>query len=210
MNCGQRLDRAQTLLWQAAQQVDHSVAANGGEVVIGIVPHLTKVVDEGILEFMQKRRYYENFGYTLVATNQRMILAQFSVQMMHELTAKKKAQAKGFAGKLLAGSVVTGNEIAEYSRKYLSMPPEQIVAETPGNVALDIASINRVNSEIQVIDRDEDGDARLTRYTLIIESKQGDYKFRYLANPQDMEVLRRALGDKVHGTGLAKEFKPLF
>jgi hypothetical protein len=199
VKCGHRLDETKEPSNQAAV----------GEVVLGVVPHLAKVVEEGVVGFLRERRYLENLRYNLVATNQRIILAQISVKMMQEIRAQKKAQAKGIMGKLLAGRVVLGNEIDEYSQKYLSMPPEQIISETPGNVALYPAEISRVNVELKV-DDSEDDFRDPDRWVLTIESKQNDYKFYFLANPQDLEVLRRVLGDKVHGSGQDKPYKPLF
>jgi hypothetical protein len=129
--------------------------------------------------------------------------------MMQEALAISKAKAKGFS-KLLAGKVLLAGDVVEYCRKYFKMAPDQIIAETPGNIALDLPEVRRAYIEYEKDQKDEDSHIQMDRYWLNILSNQGEYKYVFDADPQDMKVLRDALGDRVHGEGRAKALKPTF
>ena len=148
--------------------------------------------------------------FTLIATNQRIILAQFSAPLMQEALVQSKSRAKGFMGKLLAGRVLLAPDVIEFCRRYFSMSPDIIVMETPGNIALNSEGINRIYVDYELDEKDEDSSIRTDRYWLKIESNQGDHKFVFDADPQDIEVLKKAIGDKVHGEGRKKPLKPNF
>jgi hypothetical protein len=168
------------------------------EAVIGVIPHL-----------VQSTGGLKSRGWMLISTNQRILLAQFSGPMMQEALALSKAKAKGF-GKLLAGKVLLAPDVVEYCRKYFKMQPEQILAETPGNVSLNLSEIRRAYIDYEQDEKDEDSSIRMDRYWLTILSDKGEYKYVFDADPQDIKVLRDALGDRVHGEGRAKAMKPTF
>jgi hypothetical protein len=46
------------------------------------------------------------------------------------------------------------------------------------------------------------------RYLLTLVSNQGEYRYVFDADPQDMRVLKTALGERVHGDGRNKAIKP--
>ncbi|MGD0804252.1 MAG: hypothetical protein ABSA11_09285 [Candidatus Bathyarchaeia archaeon] len=173
------------------------------EQVIGVIPHLIEATGKAATK-----------GWILVSTNQKIVLAQFSGPQMQEALALSKARAKGFMAKMLAGKVLTPTDVVEYCRKYFKMTPEQIIAETPGNFALDLPGITRAYIDYEQESRrqalDEGSHIQSDRYLLTMESNQGDYKYVFDADPQDMSVLKAALGDRVHGDGRAKALKPNF
>ena len=168
------------------------------EAVVGVIPHL-----------VQPTGGLKSRGWMLVSTNQRILLAQFSGPMMQEALALSKAKAKGF-GKLLAGKVLLAPDVVEYCRRYFRMPPEQILAETPGNISLNLSEIRRAYIDYEQEEKDEDSSIQMDRYWLTILSDKGEYKYVFDADPQDVKVLRDALGDRVHGEGRAKAMKPTF
>ena len=170
-----------------------------GEAVIAIIPHL-----------VQPLVYPKSRGWILVSTNQRILLAQFSGPMMQEALVLSKARAKGLLGKLLAGKVLLAPDVVEYCRKFFKMSPEQILAETPGNISLNLSGIRRAYIEYEQEEKDEDSSIRMDRYWLNLLSDQGEYRYCFDGDPQDMKVLRDALGDRVHGEGRAKAMKPIF
>jgi hypothetical protein len=80
--------------------------------------------------------------YSGVLTNQRVIFAQMTSEMLtraaQEARDQAKAEGKGFWGQWsdqLKGTF-------GYTKKYLTMPPQAILAETPGNFALNNNTIN--------------------------------------------------------------------
>ncbi len=168
------------------------------EAVIGVIPHLAQ--SAGGLKSRQ---------YTLISTNKRIFLSQITAPMLQEALVLSKAKAKGF-GKILAGRVLLPADMVEYCRKYFKMPPEQILAETPGNVSLNLSEIRRAYIDYEQEEKDEDSSIQMDRYWLTILSDKGEYKYVFDADPQDMKVLRDALGDRVHGEGRPKAMKPTF
>lgn len=169
------------------------------EAVVGVIPHLVQATGK-----------LKSKSWILVSTNQRILLSQFSASMMQEVLALSKTRAKGFLGNILAGRVLLAPDVVEYCRRFFKMSPEQILAETPGNIALNLSGIRRAYIEYELDEKDEDSSIRTDRYWLNLLSDQGEYRYVFDADPQDMKVLRDALGDRVHGEGRSKAMKPNF
>jgi len=172
---------------------------SASEAVVGVIPHLVQATGK-----------LKSKGWILVSTNQRILLSQFSASMMQEALALSKTRKKGFLGNILAGRVLLAPDVVEYCRRFFKMSPEQILAETPGNIALNFSGIRRAYIEYELDEKDEDSSIRTDRYWLNLLSDQGEYRYVFDADPQDMKVLRDALGDRVHGEGRAKAMKPNF
>jgi hypothetical protein len=169
------------------------------EEVVGVVPHV-----------LQSTGGIRSKQHTLIVTDQRLIVAQFTAQMMTEALAQSKAKGgKGLMRGLLAGRVLTPSDIVDYTEKYWSMTPESIVSESPGNFTLEIPGISAANVEHQVQGpRDEDSSIGFDRYVLTIHSIQGQHSFIFDADPQDMDALRHGLGERVTGQGRLRPLKP--
>jgi len=172
------------------------------ERIAGIVPHLLKSTG-----------YAKSRQYTLIATDRRLIVAQLTAQMMEEIKIQSKTRAqqgkKGIFGGLLAGKILTAEDIIEYTNKYWAMTPDQIVMETPGNLALEIPGISIAAVRHEYAQPDEDSSTRADWYILDIVSTQGDYSFNFDADPQDMNVLRSVLGEKLVGDGRSRPIRPV-
>jgi hypothetical protein len=168
------------------------------EEIVGIVPHL-----------LQSTGGIGSKHFTMIITNQRLIIAQFTIQMMNEAMVQSKNKGgKGFLGGLLAGKVLTPGDIVDYTDKYWSIAPEQIIAEDPSNFSLDIPSISVVKVEYQRKESKGD-DSSIGLYVLTIDSIYGQYSFIFDADPQDIDVLRKVLGDKLIGSGRSHPVKPV-
>jgi len=159
------------------------------EAVVGVIPHLIQATEQ-----------VKSRPWILVSTNQRIFLVQFSSPMMQETLALSKARAKGF-GKLLAGKVLLPADIVEYNRRYFKIRPEQILAETQGNISLNLSEVRRAYIDYEKDEKDEDSQIQTDRYWLTILSDKGEYKYVFDADPQDMKVLQDALGDRVPWRG---------
>jgi hypothetical protein len=133
------------------------------EVVVGVIPHLVQSAGR-----LKAREYF------LISTNLRFLLIQFSPAMMQEALALSKANAKGF-GKLLAGKVLLAGDLVEYCRKYFKMPPSQILAETSGNISVNLSEIRRAYIEFQQEEKDEDSHIQMDKYILTILSDVGEF-----------------------------------
>lgn len=169
-----------------------------GEEIVGIVSHV-----------LQSTGGIGSKHYTMITTNQRLIIAQFTGQIMKEAMVQSKNKGgKGLLGGLLAGRVLTPENIVNYTDRYWSMAPEQIISENPGNFSLEISSISMVKVEYQRTKSMSD-DSSIGFYVLIIDSIYGQYSFIFDADPQDMEVLRSVLGNKLIGSGRPHPVKPV-
>lgn len=105
-----------------------------GEHVIAVIPNTT--LKAGLMGLKSKQ-------HTVVVTDLRVLFAQMTVQMMKQLVAdardNAKADGKGFFGQW-------GAQMGAYSglaQRYLEMAPEQILAENPGNFAVDRSTIRK-------------------------------------------------------------------
>jgi hypothetical protein len=169
------------------------------EEVVGIIPHV-----------LQSTGRIQSKLNTIIISNQRLIIAQFTAAMMQEALAQSKAKGgKGLSGRLLAGRVLTPSDIVDYTDKYWSMKPDTIVSENPANFTLEIAGISAAEVEHQVQGPDEDSHIGFDRYILTINSIQGQYSFIFDADPQDLDALRRILGDKFVGSARPCPVKPV-
>jgi hypothetical protein len=130
--------------------------------------------------------------YTGVFTTQRVIFAQMTQQMLNDAIkqsqAQAKAEGKGFFGQW-------GDQLRAsfyYGRKYLSMPLDAIIAETPGNFALQNNGVSEVNIKLK---RDKEG--HVHELEAQFHSSQGNYEFHMDENSEFTDLLKRVYGDRV-------------
>lgn len=171
------------------------------EMIVGVIPHLLRSTG-GI----------GSTHYTLIATNQRLIVARFTNQMMQEAMAQSKAKANnggGLLGKILAGRVLTPGDVVDYTNKYWAMAPETVIGESQGNFAMNLDGIIFIEVVHQIDQPDEDSHIRADRYILNIETITGKYSYIFDADPQDMNVLWRVLRDKLRGLGRSSPIRPV-
>ena len=170
------------------------------EEIIGIVSHV--VEPTGRIQTKQN---------TIIVTNQRLIVAQFTAQMMQDALAQSKARGgKGLFGSLLAGRVLDPSDIVNYTDKYWSMKPDSILSESSGNFSLELEGITSVGVEHETRKPDdEDSHIGFDRYLLVIDSIQGQHSYVFDADPQDLAVLRSVLGDRLVGSARTRSVKPV-
>lgn len=93
-------------------------------------------------------------SYTLVLTNKRVIFAHLTAEMMKDLVRNArdsaKADGKGFFGQWGAQL----GAYSEFASHYLEMPPEEVLAQTPQNFAIDRAIITKVKVKSTSADAD--------------------------------------------------------
>ena len=131
--------------------------------------------------------------YTIVVTNRRMILAQMTQSLLNaaimEAQAKAKAEGKGFF------AIVKDQMAAQFrfALRYETMPPDQSLAETAGNFAIENTQITAITLKLN-----DSGEMEYTEFKIIIESSGG--KFEYLIGEDDrfINLLKTVYGERVH------------
>ena len=160
----------------AAAPMQHS-----GEVTIGVVP------------FRRMKSLGRYDAFAAVVTNQRMIFAQLTSEMIsaaaQQARDQAKAEGKGFFGQWADQLRNTFG----FTNRYLTMPPEAILNETPGNFAL----LNNTISEIKVHLKGQHQNDGPREFEAEIKSTQGTYKYRFNENSELTDILKRAYGDRV-------------
>lgn len=90
-------------------------------------------------------------NYTVVMTNYRILFAQTTTAMLKQNVAEARDTAKAEGGgffKQWGAQIASGFNFAD---RYLEMTPEQILAETAGNWALEISRIQKVKYRVGMV-----------------------------------------------------------
>ena len=110
--------------------------ASTGEGVRAVIPNAT--LRSGFMGVKSK-------SYTLILTDRRVIFAQITMAMMKQLVADArdgaKPEGKGFLGQW-------GAQLSAYSawaQRYLEMSPDQALAETAANFAIERSDITKTS-----------------------------------------------------------------
>jgi hypothetical protein len=131
--------------------------------------------------------------YTGVLTNQRLIFAQMTNEMMKAASQQSreqaKAEGKGFFGQW--SEQLKG--FYGYTRRYLAMQPSVILAETPGNFALD----NNTIREIKLKDKTTREDQGIYEFEVQIHSSTEKYEFIMEQNGDYTKLLKQVFGERV-------------
>jgi hypothetical protein len=160
----------------------------------------TVATGEEVVGVIANARKMKMFGaswdtYTLVITNRRMIIAQMTQVLLNaaimEAQSKAKAEDKGFFA-------IMKDQMAaqfQFALRYELMSPDQSLAETPGNVAIDNAHITAITMKL----RDSGaGDIEYTEFSMIIESAGGKSEYMIGEDDRFINLLKTVYGEKVH------------
>ena len=132
--------------------------------------------------------------FTGVVTTNRLIFAQMTSQMLSDAAQQSrdqaKAEGKGFFGQWADQLRATFG----YTKKYLAMPPQAILAETPGNFALDNNTISRINVHLKGAHHEHN---QRREFEIKFYSSTGTYEFRMDENSEFIDTLKGAYGQRV-------------
>jgi len=132
--------------------------------------------------------------FTGVVTTHRLIFAQMTSQMLTEAAQQSrdqaKAEGKGFFGQWADQLRATFG----YTKKYLTMPPQAILAETPGNFALDNNGISRINVHLKGAHNERN---QRREFEIKFYSNTGTYEFRMDENNEFIDTLKATYGQRV-------------
>lgn len=81
-----------------------------------------------------------------------------------------------------------------YTNRYLTMPPQAILAETPGNFALYNSMINEINVKVRGMHNEN----QVHELIVDIHSSSGTYEYHIDENSDFTDLLKRVYGDRVH------------
>jgi hypothetical protein len=146
----------------------------------------------GVILFRKPKSLGRWDTYTGVVTSLQLIFAQMTSEMLkgavQQSRDQAKAEGKGFFGQWSDQLKATFG----YSKKYLTMSPQSILAETPGNFALN----NNTISEIKVkLKRNKEG--QVHELEVEIHSSAGNYEYHMGENSEFTDLLKRVYGDRV-------------
>ena len=137
---------------------------------------------------------YDSFGG--VVTNQRLIFAQITGEMLKDAVKmardQAKAEGKGFFGQWADQLSASFG----YIQKYLTMEPTAILSETSGNFDIDNSAIQEIKLKRKDISQ---GNTRIKQheYEIEIKSSQGKYEFRMDDKNEYVALLNQTYGEKV-------------
>lgn len=169
---------------QGEGKSDPALHVERGEALMGIIPALQRKIK--LLKFKT---------YTLAVTDRRLIFAELTGEMLKEAAAEaiEESKGKGFFTRMKETAT---SQQRVYSR-YKEMRPEDIIAETPGNFAVNNNEIKTVRIRTgHYIDEhgQYDNDTMLIHTT----REKINLTFNYSgATPEAKKILWRALGKKV-------------
>ena len=181
----QFVPQAQTM--PQAQKVSQPqiTPATKSESVIGVIPSVRKMKSLG--------RYDE---FNLVLTTGRVLALQITASILKNaaMSAKEqaKAEGKGFFGQWGAQL----NAASAYVTRYISMAPDDMLSETPGNYAVDNNTISKVNARIKPTSKGgashEDTDLEIE-----FESSMAKQSFRMDDYSESIDLLKQVFGDRL-------------
>ncbi len=135
-------------------------------------------------------------SYTIVLTTRRMIFAQMTSQMLtqnaNNAREQAKSEGKGFFSAW--GAQIKAN--FSYAQRYLQMAPESILAENPGNFAIE----NNTISQIKVgLKKENPGHSTsyIQDFEIKIQTPMGEYVYRIDDSSNNEKLLKQVYGERV-------------
>jgi hypothetical protein len=147
----------------------------------------------GVILFRHNKSLGRYDSYAGVLTTQRMIFAQLTADMINQAAQQArdqaKAQGKGFFG-------AWGDQLKAtfgYIKKYQNIPPDAIIAETPGNFAIYNSTIQEVKVHLKG-QHENDGPRE---FEAEIKTTSGTFKYRMNEDRDNTDLLKRVYGERV-------------
>jgi len=162
----------------AAPQPENQLGNSNSEPVLGVL----------VLRKPKSLGRYDTFSGIL--TNQRLILAQITGDMMKEAIKQAREQAKnegkGFFGQW-ADQLKASTAFAD---RYYHMEPSAALSETQGNFSVQNSSVSEVKLKLKDASNSQE-------FEVEIKSSSGKHKFRMDENNDYVKLLKQVYGDRV-------------
>lgn len=166
-------------------QTMYQSAAGNGEQTVGAI-HAKKMKSMGLS--------YDS--YTAVITTRRMIFAQMTSQMLTQNATNAREQAKS-EGKGFFGA--WGAQIKagfSFGQRYLQMSPESILAENPGNFAIENNTISQIKIGLKRLNPGSSNTGPQD-FEMKIQTPMGEYVYRIDDSSNNEKLLKQVYGDRV-------------
>ena len=135
-------------------------------------------------------------SFTGVVTNQRIIFARMTSEMVKQAVqqarSEAKADGKGFWGQWSEQLKASFG----YTQRYLTMDPSTALSETPGNFMISNNAINEIKLHLKDTNKGQN-QAQLNEFELEIKSASGKYKFRTEERNEYVKLLKQVYGEKL-------------
>lgn len=135
-----------------------------GETVIGVIPNAR--VKTGL---------FSSLTYTLVVTDQRLLLAEQTPELAKRRAAEAKKAAKTAGKEFMRQWAASAGTGFDHGRHYLAMDPAAILAESPRNVALGPPDVREVKVERKTTSDDDGGMESSLRITVKTAQQEATY-----------------------------------
>jgi len=162
------------------------------------VPQVSKETDKsepvlGVLVLRKPKSLGRYDSFSGVLTNQRLIFAQMTGDMLKtaikQAREQAKAEGKGFFGQW--GEQLKAS--ASFASRYYDMDPSEVLSETQGNFAVANNYVNEVKLKL----KDTGNQSNQREFEIEIKSSSGNYKFRMDENNDYVKMLKQVYGDRV-------------
>jgi hypothetical protein len=138
--------------------------------------------------------------YALIFTRSRVILALVTQEMLDSAVRAAHAAAPAEAGGLMSRmKQVVADKVTEmrFFERYLTMPPDQALAENPANKSLDTSNVSSIT--VRVIQSADDSiHPPPDGFRLDFQTSGGEFVFTIEYNEGIVAYLHDMFGDKVH------------
>jgi hypothetical protein len=182
--CGHCGHAVQPLPEAAAPQPPPPVQqAPQGEAILGVIPGAQR-----------RKGLFGVQTFTLIVTDERLVLAEMTKQLMNqavkEANAEVKRQGKGWLGQIAAQMGWMGR----LAQRYQAMPVEAALRERPDNFFILNSHVRRAS-----LNDDHDDDSGKTTVKLTIEANSGKHGFQLVGIQvgEARSILQQALGAAV-------------
>jgi hypothetical protein len=202
-NCGAKIQTPQTptSVSQATQSppvTSPSVTLNSPvtQPIPQVPPVQTRAVETvlGAIVVRKPKSMGRWDTYTGVITSQRLIIAQMTSKMITDAAKQSrdqaKAEGKGFFGQWADQLRATWN----YSQRYLSMQPQSILNETPGNFAIDNTTISSIKVHLKGAHHEQN---QRREFELKFHTTQGTFEYHMDENSDFINALKSVYGQRV-------------
>lgn len=133
--------------------------------------------------------------FTGVLTSQQLIIAQMTSDMLKDAAMQArdqaKAEGKGFWGQWSEQLKASFS----YTKRYLTMTPAAILAETPGNFAINNNTVREVKFKIKYLGNYDESSRK--EWEVEIHSSMGKYEYRMDDNSQFVDLFKKVYPNRV-------------
>lgn len=151
-----------------------------GERTLAVIGRLTRV--SGFMGVRQK-------VYSLILTDRRLIFAELSKDRIAALTGQARDQAKDNGKGLWGQWGAQRRALGGYDETYWQLTPDEALAESPSNFAVDRADIKKVKFKTGMVD-----DERSTPDQVTIKTTTDKYKLTVNGSLSSAKEAFRAAG----------------